>query len=300
MNSQYQLCFYSGSLTGKIFPITKEETKIGRDASCDIVLTENSVSRIHVFLYVQQNGSVVLVDNNSTNGTVVNNYQISAPVQLSENDVIGLGGDVMFVFQKVAGFDPGSQWNGTDMPAGNAPDSYNFEKKQGNPMNDNNNFPNDGAVSGFGNNSQSQQPADNYGFNQAYSMNNLNNPGFSQGQSQYGYGQPAPFGQFDQGGFGAQAMPASSPADNQMPGANAVSSGPSADPVQPEVKQDQPASQGNSFSQQSQSQSPYGQMGQQMPYGANLYGQQSVMNQQYPYGANPYGQQPMMGQHSSL
>ena len=134
MNTQYQLCFYSGSLTGKIFPIVKEETKIGRDASCDIVLTENSVSRIHVFLYVQQNGSVVLV---------VNNYQISAPVQLSENDVIGLGGEVMLVFQKVAGYDPGSQWNSTDMPAGNAPDSYNFEKKQGNPMsNDNHNIPN--------------------------------------------------------------------------------------------------------------------------------------------------------------
>jgi hypothetical protein len=43
--------------------------------------------------------------------------------------VIGLGGDVMLVFQKVAGFDPGNQWNGTEMPAGNAPDSYNFEKK---------------------------------------------------------------------------------------------------------------------------------------------------------------------------
>ena len=123
MNTQYQICFYSGSLAGKIFPIVKEETKIGRDASCDIVLTENSVSRIHVCLYVQQNGSVVLVDNNSTNGTAVNSYQISAPVQLSENDVISLGGDVMLVFQKAGGFDPGSQWNSTDMPAGNAPDS---------------------------------------------------------------------------------------------------------------------------------------------------------------------------------
>ena len=150
MNSQYQLCFYSGSLTGKIFPIEKNETKIGRDSSCDIVLTENSVSRVHVFLYVQQNGSVILVDNNSTNGTVVNNYQISAPVQLNENDVIGLGGDVMLVFQKATGFDPVNQWNGKEIPAGNAPESYNFEKKQGNPMeNENTNLPNDGAADGF-------------------------------------------------------------------------------------------------------------------------------------------------------
>ncbi len=298
MNSQYQLCFYSGSLTGKIFPITKEETKIGRDASCDIILTENSVSRIHVFLYVQQNGSVVLVDNNSTNGTVVNNYQISAPVQLSENDIIGLGGDVMFVFQKVAGFDPGSQWNGTDIPAGNAPDSYNFEKKQGIPMNDNNNFPNDGAVSGFGSSSQSQQPADNFGFNQAYSMNNISNPGYSQGQSPYGYGQNTAFGQYDPNGFGTPAVnPAADNGMQGIPAANAASGAPSADAVPAEAKPEQPVSQGNSFSQQ-QFQSPYGQMGQQMPYGGNSYSQQPMMGQQMPYGANPYGQmgQQQMGQ----
>ena len=307
MKSQYQLCFYSGSLTGKIYPIVKEETKIGRDASCDIVLTENSVSRIHVFLYVQQNGSIVLVDNNSTNGTVVNNYQISAPVQLSENDVIGLGGEVMIVFQKATGFDPGSQWNSKDMPAGNAPESYNFEKKQGNPMNnDNSNFPNDGAAGGFANNSaQSQQPADNYGFNQAYNMN-FNNPGFPQGQMPYGYGQPGQFGQYDPNGFGNQQMNAA-PADAASAGMNPVPADKPAEPAPADMGQAQPLS-GNDAAASQQPQQPFGadpygqqQMGQQMPYGqqqmafgSDPYGQQQMGQQmQNPYGNNPYGQQQM-------
>ena len=315
MNTQYQLCFYSGSLTGKIFPIVKEETKIGRDASCDIVLTENSVSRIHVFLYVQQNGSVVLVDNNSTNGTVVNNYQISAPVQLSENDVIGLGGDVMLVFQRVAGYDPGNQLNGTDMPAGNAPDSYNFEKKQGNPMsNENNNLPNDGAANGSVPNSgqDQQQGTENFGFNQSYNAP-YGMPGMNQGQLPYGYQTP-----YDPSGMNAQIpMQSAVPSDNAaQPGAPVSTDGTapvSADPANNQVPgapqaapmYQQPMSFGNDpYAQQMGQQMPYAAnpYGQQMPYGGNPYaqpmpyGQPPMGQQQNTFGADPYSQQPPMGQ----
>ena len=330
MNTQYQLCFYSGSQAGKIFPITKEETKIGRDSSCDIVLTENSISRIHVFLYVQQNGSVVLVDNNSTNGTIVNNSQISAPVQLSENDVIGLGGDVMLVFQKVAGFDPGSQWNSTDIPAGNAPDSYNFEKKQGNPMNnDNVNNSNDGATSGFAsNNGQDQQPAaDNFGFNQTYNSN-YGAAGMNQGQqASYGYNQQNPYGQMDMGGFSNNPTPvqnSAAPFDNQSAGPsgsadyqnpvsgfqNIVGGSQSGSGYADSAKQPQSsynAMNENPYSQQQpmmdqSSQMPFGAnpYSQQMPqnsFGNSSYQQQPMMGQQMPYGNDPYSQQqPMMGQ----
>ena len=321
MNTQYQLCFYSGSLTGKVFPITKEETKIGRDSSCDIVLTENSVSRIHVFLYVQQNGAVVLVDNNSTNGTIVNNIQISAPVQLSENDVIGLGGDVMLVFQKVAGYDAGSQWNGSAIPAGNAPDSYNFEKKQGNPMsNDNNNFPNDGAMSGFAPNvgQVPQQGTDNYGFNQAY---NYGMPPVNQGQMPYGYNQPGTYGQFDANGmntpnpmpsnsiptpadgFSAQGAPSSeavspSPADNSSDQSASVSASPMSQQQNPYGNDAMNVQQ--PFAEQSQSYNQQPAMGQQMPYNQQPYmGQQAAYGQgQMGFGNNPYAQQ--MGQQGQM
>ncbi len=314
MNNQFQLCFYSGSLTGKIFPIVKDETKIGRDASCDIILSENSVSRVHVILYSQQNGAVILVDNNSTNGTVVNNIQISAPVQLSENDVICLGGEVMLVFQKAAGFEPGVQLGGMDVPAGNAPESYNFENQQGIPMNnDNNNFPNDGAVSGSaGNGGQSQQPAENFGFNQAYNMGY--NPAAQQGQQMppFGYGQQPQFGgQFPQAGYPGQQMPPAMPMDNVPAGQPQDPQGVSAEPAQdiPGGAQDisqqpmmgqqmpfgnDPYAQQPMMGQQNPYGNPYGQqpMGQQMPYGNDPYSQQQMMGQQNPYG-NPYGQQPM-------
>ena len=288
MNSQYQLCFYSGSLTGKIFPIEKNETKIGRDPSCDIVLTENSVSRVHVFLYVQQNGSVVLVDNNSTNGTVVNNYQISAPVQLNENDVIGLGGDVMLVFQKATGFDPANQWNGKEIPAGNAPDSYNFEKKQGNPMeNENNNLPNDGAADGFAKDGgQSQQPVSNYGFNQAYSGMGYAPMGDMSGQNQFG--QAAPAMPADNSGNAPAANPyGNNPYGQQMPQGGFNPYG------QPQMPYGN-----NPYGQQQMPQSgfnPYGQP--QMPYGNDPYAQQQMSQQsQNSFGNDPFAQQQQMSQ----
>ena len=298
MNTQYQLCFYSGSLSGKIFPIVKEETKIGRDSSCDIILIENSVSRIHLFLYVQQNGSVVLVDNNSTNGTVVNNNQISAPVQLSENDVIGLGGDVMFVFQKVAGFEPGNQWNSADMPAGNAPDSYNFEKQQGNNMNnDNVNNTNDGAVNGFApNNGQDQQPAaDTYGFNQAYNAN-YSSQAMSQVQPQqapYGFNQVNSFGQNNVSGFGA-------PQTANQGGAMAFDNQPSGVPGALDAQKSAvDASAPSAISDPVSQQQMMGQQNQNM-YASNPYSQQQPMaGAQQTFGANPYsqpmGQQPAFG-----
>ena len=284
MNSQYQLCFYSGSLTGKIFPIDKNETKIGRDPSCDIVLTENSVSRVHVFLYMQQNGTVVLVDNNSTNGTVVNNYQISAPVQLNENDVIGLGGDVMLVFQKATGFDPVNQWNGKEIPAGNAPESYNFEKKQGNPMeNENTNLPNNGAADGFAKEGgQSQQPAGNFGFNQAYS--GAGYPDMS-GQSQFGQSGPA------MAADNSANAPAANPYGSNPYGQQQMSQQPQGG-FNPYGQQQMP------YGQPQQPQggfNPYGQ--QQMPIGYDPYGQQQMSQQpQNPYGNDPFAQQQPMDQ----
>ena len=101
MNNQFQIRVHSGSLRGQAFVINKQEFKVGRDPSCDIVLNENAVSRIHLLIYPQAYEAIVLVDNNSTNGTTVNNVQVTAPVQITENDVIMLGGEVALVLEKV-------------------------------------------------------------------------------------------------------------------------------------------------------------------------------------------------------
>jgi pSer/pThr/pTyr-binding forkhead associated (FHA) protein len=100
MNNKYQSVFIP-VIKGTAFIINKPEFKIGRDSSCDIILTENSVSRIHLIIYHQDMNNVVLVDNNSTNGTTVNNMPVTTPVQITENSVIMLGGEVALVLEKV-------------------------------------------------------------------------------------------------------------------------------------------------------------------------------------------------------
>ncbi len=101
MNNQFQIRVHSGSLRGQAFVINKQEFRVGRDTSCDIILSENAVSRVHLLIYPQAYNSIVLVDNNSTNGTTVNNVPVTAPVQITENDVIMLGGEVALVLEKV-------------------------------------------------------------------------------------------------------------------------------------------------------------------------------------------------------
>ena len=67
----------------------KQEVKIGRDLTCDIVLPHISVSKYHARI-VREQGQYYIIDNNSTNGVVVNNQQISGKALLHEKDVIAI------------------------------------------------------------------------------------------------------------------------------------------------------------------------------------------------------------------
>ena len=75
-------------------PITikKERSWLGRDPQGDIVIEAGAamVSRQHAEIR-QQNNEFVLIDNNSFNGTLVNEQRISAPTPLYHNDRIQLG-----------------------------------------------------------------------------------------------------------------------------------------------------------------------------------------------------------------
>lgn len=65
---------------------------IGRAADlCDIVVAGAAVSRRHVRLIADEEGSYVLEDLDSTNGVFVNGLRISSPVRLQHGDLIGLG-----------------------------------------------------------------------------------------------------------------------------------------------------------------------------------------------------------------
>ena len=80
-------------LRGKSFEITGEVMSIGRKDSVDIQLVDGSVSSHHAdIIRTEQNGEVcyVLRDNDSTNGTKVNNEPITEQV-LKNSDLISFG-----------------------------------------------------------------------------------------------------------------------------------------------------------------------------------------------------------------
>jgi type II secretory pathway predicted ATPase ExeA len=71
------------------YALTKRECIIGRDDMADIVIKDNYVSKLHAMLQLYSN-AVVLLDLNSTNGTLVNSVETPKKV-LRNRDVISLG-----------------------------------------------------------------------------------------------------------------------------------------------------------------------------------------------------------------
>ncbi|MGE0712245.1 MAG: FHA domain-containing protein [Planctomycetota bacterium] len=81
----------SGKHAGESFPFNGE-TKIGKDETCPIRLTDPGVSRYHAVLSVQ-GGSVQITDLGSSNGTYVNFKKRGKDevATLADNDIIFFG-----------------------------------------------------------------------------------------------------------------------------------------------------------------------------------------------------------------
>jgi ABC-type multidrug transport system ATPase subunit len=90
--------FVSGHLTSIPYRITKDSIWLGRDLDGDIVFEASAVmvSRRHAAIS-RQNDGFTIHDNDSFNGTLVNEQRISAPTPLYHNDEIqlGIGGPVL-------------------------------------------------------------------------------------------------------------------------------------------------------------------------------------------------------------
>ena len=91
----------SGSVAGKLLPLTTGSTLVGLGSACDLVLDDDGVSRRHAKLSISDDGVVNLLDLDSTNGTYVNGSRIDVTV-VREGDRIQIGSDVMlqFVYRK--------------------------------------------------------------------------------------------------------------------------------------------------------------------------------------------------------
>jgi pSer/pThr/pTyr-binding forkhead associated (FHA) protein len=77
-------------LTGREFNLARYATSVGRAVSCDIVLTDKSVSRQHCIFYCLKNKFYV-EDCGSTNGTTLNGEYIEGRHELNPGDEVRVG-----------------------------------------------------------------------------------------------------------------------------------------------------------------------------------------------------------------
>ncbi len=73
-----------------VVPLVRDEITIGRKEGNTIRLSEQNVSRNHARL-VRRQGSLLLEDLSSYNGTKLNGAAVSAPASLKDGDVILIG-----------------------------------------------------------------------------------------------------------------------------------------------------------------------------------------------------------------
>jgi pSer/pThr/pTyr-binding forkhead associated (FHA) protein len=96
---------------GKTIPIPVAQFLIGRDEACQLRPSSPAISKRHCALLVKS-GKVFVRDFGSTNGTFVNDEQVSGEVEVKHNDKIRVG-PLEFVLQvdasSMAGPKPGSK-----------------------------------------------------------------------------------------------------------------------------------------------------------------------------------------------
>ncbi len=76
--------------TGQEFNLCRLSTSIGRAISCDIVLSDKSVSRQHAVIFCMQDKFYV-EDLSSTNGTTLNRQALTTRVALNSGDELRIG-----------------------------------------------------------------------------------------------------------------------------------------------------------------------------------------------------------------
>lgn len=83
---------------GLTFQLNREVTTVGKSSQSDFqITTDNTVSRLHLKI-VEKDGSFVLFDLGSTNGTRVNGMRVDEPLLLEADDVIELGDNTSLTF----------------------------------------------------------------------------------------------------------------------------------------------------------------------------------------------------------
>jgi Inner membrane component of T3SS, cytoplasmic domain/Domain of unknown function (DUF1707) len=72
---------------------------IGRDAACDLVLSDMTVSRTHAGLRLEADGWL-LSDAGSTNGTRLNGWRVTGPVPVRAGDQVTFGSMTLVIIER--------------------------------------------------------------------------------------------------------------------------------------------------------------------------------------------------------
>jgi S1-C subfamily serine protease len=86
-----RLEFVSGAQQGQAADVSAARFLVGRGSDCELTLPDSEASRRHALLQPQADGSVVLEDLGSTNGTYVNGQRITGPVTLRGGERVRIG-----------------------------------------------------------------------------------------------------------------------------------------------------------------------------------------------------------------
>ncbi|MDX9975624.1 MAG: FHA domain-containing protein, partial [FCB group bacterium] len=81
----------SPALMNREYTVGPDGVVVGRDASCDVVVSGETVSRRHFEIRPDANGQFVLRDLNSTNGVYIHRRKVEQPIVLDDGDLIGIG-----------------------------------------------------------------------------------------------------------------------------------------------------------------------------------------------------------------
>ena len=94
----FKLSVRQGPRPNLVFELDGDSYTIGREAGAEIVIEDPQVSRRHATL-TRQGTSYLIEDIGSTNGTYVNGKRVTAPVLLSNGDMIGLADTIVLAVQ---------------------------------------------------------------------------------------------------------------------------------------------------------------------------------------------------------
>ena len=81
------------TMKGKVFPLG-DEFIVGRADKCHLILEDNYVSQVHARIFAKD-GSFMVEDLGSTNGTYLNRKTVDAPTELRRGDRVKIGKTVL-------------------------------------------------------------------------------------------------------------------------------------------------------------------------------------------------------------